>query len=71
MGALETAIGKRLINRTTRGCTLTEAGQDVFTAAERLEQAMLGVASSLQGRQDRVMGTVRIDALAVFCRRRL
>ncbi|MGF1560586.1 MAG: hypothetical protein ACFB3T_00225 [Geminicoccaceae bacterium] len=50
---------------------MTEAGQDVFTAAERLEQAMLGVASSLQGRQDRVTGTVRIGALAVFCRRRL
>ena len=62
VAALEGAVGARLLDRTTRGCTLTEDGRAMFEAAERAEAAMLAGAARLRGREGEVAGTVRIGA---------
>lgn len=62
IAALETAIGARLLDRTTRGCTLTEAGQTMFEAAEHAEGEMLSATSKLKASLTTVSGTVRIGA---------
>lgn len=59
IAALETAVGRHLLDRTTRGCTLTEDGRTLFAAAERVEAELLGALNALAGR-DEVAGTVRI-----------
>jgi DNA-binding transcriptional LysR family regulator len=60
--ALEDAVGTRLFDRSTRGCTLTEDGQTMFEAAERVEAEMLGCLGRLQRREEEVAGTIRIGA---------
>jgi DNA-binding transcriptional LysR family regulator len=62
IAALEAALGTRLLDRTTKGCTLTEAGQTMFLAAERVEGEMLGVAARLKDAENSVAGTIRIGA---------
>ncbi|MCB1497756.1 MAG: LysR family transcriptional regulator [Bauldia sp.] len=62
VAALEASVGTRLMDRTTRGCTLTGAGQEVFGAAERMEEEILGAASRLQGSENVYAGTIRIGA---------
>ncbi|MBP0485102.1 LysR family transcriptional regulator [Sagittula salina] len=61
LGALEEAVGARLLDRTTRGSTLTEDGAALFATAERVETEMLAGLSRIGGRED-VAGTVRIGA---------
>jgi DNA-binding transcriptional LysR family regulator len=60
--ALEDAVGTRLFDRSTRGCTLTEDGRTMVDAAERVEAEMLGCVARLQRREDDVAGTIRIGA---------
>ncbi len=62
IAALERSTGTRLLDRTTRGCTLTEDGQTMFEAAERIEAEMLGSLARLQRREGEVAGTIRIGA---------
>ena len=62
VAALEQAVGARLMDRTTRGCALTEAGQALFETAERVEAEMLGAATRLRGAARAVGGTIRIGA---------
>lgn len=61
IAALESATGQRLLDRTTRGSVLTEAGQTLFAAAERVETEFLGALSRI-GQQEDLAGTVRIGA---------
>lgn len=61
IAALESAIGARLLDRTTRGSTLTETGRRLFVAAERMEAEVLGVLDEIGGMQG-ATGTVRIGA---------
>jgi DNA-binding transcriptional LysR family regulator len=62
IAALEEALGTRLLERTTRGCRLTEDGRAMFAAAERAEAEILGGLGRL-GRQDgEIQGTIRIGA---------
>ena len=61
IAALEAAMGARLLDRTTRGSTMTETGRALFAAAERMETEILGVVDSASGSDD-VAGTVRIGA---------
>ncbi|WP_144576172.1 LysR family transcriptional regulator [Agrobacterium sp. DE0009] len=62
ISALEAAIGTQLFLRSTNGCELTEEGQRLLVAAERMETEMLGAQANL-GRVDAaVAGTVRIGA---------
>lgn len=62
MRALETRLGVRLLNRTTRSVSVTEAGLRLLQGvAPRLEEIAAEVASIKQLR-DRPAGTVRITA---------
>jgi DNA-binding transcriptional LysR family regulator len=62
VAALEASVGTRLMDRTTRGCTLTKAGQQMLATAARMEEEMLGATSRLQGTENVVSGTIRIGA---------
>ena len=61
IAALEAAMGARLLDRTTRGSTMTETGRALFAAAERMETEILDVVDSASGPDD-VADTVRIGA---------
>lgn len=61
IGALEAAMGARLLDRTTRGSTMTDTGLSLFAAAERMEAEILGVMDQIGG-EEGVAGTVRIGA---------
>lgn len=61
MASLEAAVGKRLLDRSTRGCTLTEDGKALFATAETIEGEVLSGLSALGTRED-ITGTVRIGA---------
>ncbi len=62
VAALEEAVGVRLLERTTKGCALTEDGRAFFETAERIEAELLGGIGRLQGRSGEVRGTIRIGA---------
>lgn len=59
IAALEGAIGARLLDRTTRGSTMTAIGLNLFATAERMEAEILRVVDQI-GREEGVAGTVRI-----------
>jgi DNA-binding transcriptional LysR family regulator len=61
MAALEEAVGTRLLDRTTRGSSLTDTGRSLFAVAERIEAEILGVIEDIGG-DEGVSGTVRIGA---------
>lgn len=56
---LEKTLDTRLLDRTTRGCQLTQDGQSLLATAESVEEEILSGMSLLRG-QDEVSGTVRI-----------
>ena len=62
VAALEADVGTRLLDRSTRGCTLTDDGTVVFETAERIEAETLSGLSRLRGRDGDVAGTIRIGA---------
>ena len=62
MAALEAALGARLLARRTHGSELTDAGQTLLEALERVETEMLGVQAELQGAEAAAAGVVRIGA---------
>ncbi len=62
MAALEAALGAKLIARRTHGSELTDAGQTLFEALERVESEMLTVQARLQGAEAAASGVVRIGA---------
>lgn len=62
ISSLEDAVGARLLDRSTRGCTLTEEGQTMFEAAESIEAEMLGATARLRHVAEQVTGTIRIGA---------
>ena len=61
IAALEAAMGARLLDRTTRGSTMTDMGLNLFAAAERMEAEILAVVDHIDG-EEGVAGTVRIGA---------
>ena len=61
IGALEAAIGARLVDRLTTGCKLTSAGDALLAVAERMEGEALA-AAALGTAADDVAGTLRIGA---------
>lgn len=60
--ALEDSLNTRLVERGTTGCSLTEAGERLLPAAERMEAELLAASSSLSGTHPGISGTVRIGA---------
>lgn len=61
--ALEKAIGRRLVDRTSGGWTLTDDGEALITHAESIESALHSAAQVAAGQHGRSLsGTVRIAA---------
>ncbi|MEM1361834.1 MAG: LysR family transcriptional regulator [Pseudomonadota bacterium] len=59
IAALEEAVGARLLDRTTRGSTLTEDGAALLATAERIETELFSGLTELRGSEE-LAGTVRI-----------
>ncbi|MBJ7309103.1 LysR family transcriptional regulator [Rugamonas sp. CCM 8940] len=63
---LESHLGVKLLNRTTRSLSLTEPGADVYADCSRLVQAALDVEAQGGRHSDSPTGTVRMNAPTVF-----
>jgi DNA-binding transcriptional LysR family regulator len=59
---LEAALGAKLFDRRTSGCTVTASGERFLAAAERIEAEMLQAQSDVTANDLAVAGTVRIGA---------
>ncbi|MGH8082766.1 MAG: LysR family transcriptional regulator [Lysobacter sp.] len=60
--ALEQAVGAVLFQRTHQGLVLTDAGQSVLAAAERMEEEALHFQRCLAGGERELSGAIRITA---------
>lgn len=59
---LEKELGATLVERTPAGCVLTQAGQQLFQTAERMESEMLSIQSRLGDTDEAISGVTRIGA---------
>ena len=59
---LEKELGATLVERTPAGCVLTQAGQQLFQTAERMESEMLSIQSTLGDTDEAISGVIRIGA---------
>ena len=64
--ALERHLGARLLNRTTRGLSPTEAGAAFYDRATRILEDLQEAEASLTQLQNRATGTLRISASVAF-----
>jgi LysR family transcriptional regulator AphB len=64
--ALERSLGVRLLQRTTRRLTLTQAGRTLFEQSEDQVQALFTSAQDLKAGGQQAGGTVRVAATADF-----
>lgn len=62
LSALETALSTTLLTRRTNGSTLTQAGEELLLAAERMETEMLAARAQVGNADVAISGTVRIGA---------
>lgn len=62
LGALETSLGSKLLERRTTGSELTAAGEQLLAHAERIETEMLQAQSTLGNVDLALAGAVRIGA---------
>jgi DNA-binding transcriptional LysR family regulator len=60
VAALEQGLGAALFERHPSGYRLTEAGQEILAAAERVEQEALTLERLMQQRVRRLAGTIRV-----------
>ncbi len=60
--ALEETLSATLIARSTSGSSLTQAGEEFFLAAERMEAEMLSARAAIGNSDISISGTVRIGA---------
>lgn len=64
---LEEALGSRLLDRTTRGVRLTEAGRELLPVFERVLGDLRAVAESARSLASGDRGVVRVAALPSVC----
>jgi len=64
--ALEAAIGARLVDRSPRGASLTDAGEALVQHAEHIEAEALAAAAALGGADQRPSGVVRLATPEAF-----
>lgn len=62
IGSLEQSLGVKLFHRSTKGCELTEAGQNLLPYASRIEAEALSLPSAVQPSDVEASGTIRIGA---------
>jgi DNA-binding transcriptional LysR family regulator len=67
---LERHFGVRLLHRTTRSMTLTEAGRECFEYSQRISAECLAL-EAYMGNQGQPAGTLRISAPHPYCRAEL
>ena len=60
--ALEEDLGTPLVERQTNGCVLTQAGEVLMRAAEKVESELLQAGTRLSGATEALTGTVRVGA---------
>ncbi len=66
INALEDKLGVRLFERLPEGYAMTEAGESVREAGERIENEVLGLSRKLVGRDLGLQGTLRVTAPDAF-----
>jgi len=66
LSALETALGTRLVVRTTSGAALTPQGRDFLHHAERMEAESLAAEQRLHSADGNVSGKVRLATREAF-----
>lgn len=66
VAALEAAVGVRLLSRTTRGVSLTDAGIELNTRAQRILAEIDDALEAVAGRDGGVAGTIRLAAPLSF-----
>lgn len=71
LARLETRLGARLLNRTTRKISLTEPGQTYFENARRIIEETRSVEDRLHAIGDRPYGELRMSVPVVFAHGRL
>lgn len=67
--ALEARLGVRLLNRTTRHCTLTEEGERYVRDCQRILDDVSEMESSIAASALEASGTIRVTATTAFGRR--
>jgi len=63
---LESRLGTRLINRTTRKISLTDAGHEYIISLKNIRQALLDATDHLQGTQQAPKGLIRLTGAGDF-----
>ncbi|MFP3568100.1 LysR family transcriptional regulator [Paraburkholderia sp. SIMBA_030] len=60
--ALESAVGHTLFQRTRDGFVLTDEGSAVMLYAERMEEEALGFSRALSGKEQQLIGALRVSS---------
>jgi len=63
MKQFESSLGHRLLDRRKTGVSLTESGEIVYEAAERISQELEGLMDRLERAEHRVRGTISIGTV--------
>jgi DNA-binding transcriptional LysR family regulator len=71
LAALEHALGVRLINRTTRRSSLTDAGREYYERCRRVLAEVEAADASLSARRTEARGRLRVTAPVMYGRLRL
>ena len=66
MTALEDKLGVRLLNRTTRRLSLTEAGREYYERCQRILDEVQEMETEVTGLQNRPTGTLRVNSPVAF-----
>ncbi len=66
MTVLEEQLGVRLLNRTTRRLSLTEAGREYYERCQRILDEVQELETEVSGLQNRPTGTLRINTPVAF-----
>ncbi len=66
LGALEQGLGVRLLNRTTRRISLTEAGKEYYERCHRILDDIDELETQVTGLQNKPAGTLRVNAPVAF-----
>ena len=69
LAALEERIGARLFDRTADGYVATQAGCDLVSRVERMEDEALAVEREVSGADQRLAGVVRLSATEMLATR--
>ena len=66
MTALEDKLGVRLLNRTTRRLSMTDAGREYFERCQRILDEVQEMETDVAGLQNRPSGTLRVNTPVAF-----